>query len=184
MRALAHLGRAIHLARRIAGRAEAEYQRALIARHTQAPALAGPGYMTGLPAMRIGSNVHLGRGFFIRAEGGLTIGDNTHISHRLTVYTVNHRHDGTLLPFDDTLTARPVSIGRNVWIGIGVTLLPGARICDGAIIGAGAVVAGEVGRGQIFGAAQAAPLKARVASHYDRLEAAGAYSGPGGRPLS
>lgn len=35
-------------------------------------------------------------------------------------------------------------IGNDVWIGERVTFLPGARVGDGAIIGAGAVVAGKI----------------------------------------
>lgn len=37
-----------------------------------------------------------------------------------------------------------VAIGRNVWIGDKVTVLPGVHIGDGAIIGAGSVVTGDV----------------------------------------
>jgi acetyltransferase-like isoleucine patch superfamily enzyme len=33
-----------------------------------------------------------------------------------------------------------VTIGDNVWIGMGVRILPGVTIGDGAIIGAGSVV--------------------------------------------
>ena len=35
-------------------------------------------------------------------------------------------------------------LGNDVWVGERVTFLPGARVGDGAIIGAGAVVAGNV----------------------------------------
>jgi maltose O-acetyltransferase len=37
-----------------------------------------------------------------------------------------------------------VTIGANVWIGGGVILLPGVRVGDDAIIGAGSVVTREV----------------------------------------
>ena len=37
-----------------------------------------------------------------------------------------------------------VTIGNDVWIGVGVTILPHARIGDGAVIGAGCVVRGEI----------------------------------------
>jgi acetyltransferase-like isoleucine patch superfamily enzyme len=39
---------------------------------------------------------------------------------------------------------RPVSIGRNVWIGMGSMVLKGATIGDGSIIGAGSVVSGAI----------------------------------------
>lgn len=38
----------------------------------------------------------------------------------------------------------PVRIGRKVWLGAAVTVVPGVSIGDGAIIGAGAVVTRDV----------------------------------------
>jgi acetyltransferase-like isoleucine patch superfamily enzyme len=35
-------------------------------------------------------------------------------------------------------------IGRKVWLGAAVTVVPGVRIGDGAIVGAGAVVTKDV----------------------------------------
>jgi serine acetyltransferase len=46
--------------------------------------------------------------------------------------------------FDAEVPARPVRIGRNVWIGFDVCVLPGVTIGDGAVIGARSVVAGDV----------------------------------------
>ena len=40
----------------------------------------GSAIITGIEQVEIGDNVHIGDGAFIRAEGGLIIGDNTHIS--------------------------------------------------------------------------------------------------------
>jgi acetyltransferase-like isoleucine patch superfamily enzyme len=41
-------------------------------------------------------------------------------------------------------SARPVKIGRNVWIGFEACILPGTTIGEGAVIGARAVVEGDV----------------------------------------
>lgn len=38
----------------------------------------------------------------------------------------------------------PVRIGDDVWIGARVTILPGADIGNGAVIGAGSVVRGKI----------------------------------------
>jgi acetyltransferase-like isoleucine patch superfamily enzyme len=40
--------------------------------------------------------------------------------------------------------ARPVRIGRNVWIGFDVCVLPGVSIGEGSVVGARSVVAGSV----------------------------------------
>lgn len=70
--------------------------------------------------------------------------------------SANHRRDGfSTFPFavfDDFSPARPsmpdafpdTVIGNDVWIGQGARLLPGTQVGDGVIIGAGAVVAGQV----------------------------------------
>ncbi len=42
---------------------------------------------------------------------------------------------------------RPISIGKQVWIGGGAIILPGVTIGDGAVIGAGAVVTKDVPAG-------------------------------------
>lgn len=180
----ATLGGLLHLGLRLSRRLLRRRQEVQIMRRGGEIVLAGPGYITGVDQLTVGLNVHMGWDFFIRAEGGLTIGDNTHISHRLTVYTHNHDHKGALLPYDDTYVLKPVSIGKNVWIGINVTLLPGTTIGDGAIVGAGAVLRGEYPAGAIIGAPLAEVIGARDAEHYATLEAAGAYSGHGGKPLS
>ena len=41
---------------------------------------------------------------------------------------------------------RPVTIGRNVWIGGGAIILPGVVIEDDAVVGAGSVVTRHVAR--------------------------------------
>jgi acetyltransferase-like isoleucine patch superfamily enzyme len=46
--------------------------------------------------------------------------------------------------FDADVPARPVRIGRNVWIGFDACVLPGVSVGDGAVIGARSVVASDV----------------------------------------
>ena len=65
---------------------------------------------------------------------------------------------------------KPVTIGNNVWVGINVTILPGSEIRDGAIIGAGATVAGIVEKGEVRVAPKAICLKVRDLKHYENLQ--------------
>ncbi|WP_395392884.1 acyltransferase [Novosphingobium sp. BL-8A] len=139
---------------------------------------AGHGRFTNISKLEIGHNVHVNSGAYWVCEGGLTIGDNTIFARNVTIYTRNHDHRGSELPFDHSNVFRPVFIGRNVWVGANVTILPGAHIGDGAIIGAGAVVAGEIPQCAIVGAPKAQPIGHRDLEHYQKLDEAGAYHRP------
>ena len=44
--------------------------------------------------------------------------------------------------------SNPIKIGRDVWIGCRVTILPGVTIGDHAVVGAGAVVNRDVPAGE------------------------------------
>ncbi|MFC2015944.1 acyltransferase [Chloroflexota bacterium] len=140
-----------------------------------------PCHVSGAEFMEVGDNVRINRGAFIRAEGTLKIGDNTHIARNVVIYTINHNYFGTALPYDDTMLNKAVVIGRNVWIGINVTIVPGVRIGEGAIVGAGTVVSRDIPPFAIVGSQPPRILKYRDRSHYDELDRLGRYGGPGGK---
>lgn len=99
-----------------------------------------------------GKNIHFGKNVFINEgctfqdQGGIYIGDDALIGHHATLATLNHHKDpqkrGNLLP-------APIHIGKSVWLGSNVTVLPGVTIGDGAIVAAGAVVTKDVPAGAI-----------------------------------
>lgn len=94
-----------------------------------------------------GRNIAVGENVFINAccnfqdQGGITIGDGSLIGHKAVLATLNHgfapEDRGSLYP-------SPIIIGKNVWVGASVTILPGVTIGDNAIIAAGAVVTKDV----------------------------------------
>lgn len=94
-----------------------------------------------------GRNIRLGRRVFINSgcrfqdQGGITIGDDCLIGHNAVIATLQHdihpSRRGDLIP-------APVVLGRNVWLGANVTVLPGVTIGDDAVIGAGSVVTKDV----------------------------------------
>jgi acetyltransferase-like isoleucine patch superfamily enzyme len=94
-----------------------------------------------------GKNLHLGKNVFINLgcrfqdTGGITIGDGTLIGHGSTLTTLNQAVDPARRA---DMTPSPILIGRNVWLGAGVTVVPGISIGDGAIVGAGSVVTKDV----------------------------------------
>lgn len=115
----------------------------------------GDGRIIDPDQLFLGDDIYIGRNFFIRASGDIYVGSNTHISRNVTLHTVNHNINGSLLPYDHTNVLKPIRIGSYVWIGMNCAVLPGVTIGDGAIIGMGTVVAKDVPTGAIVvGAAQ------------------------------
>jgi maltose O-acetyltransferase len=129
----------------------------------------------------MGNNVHINRGAFIRAEGGLKVGDNVHIARNVVIYTLNHNYKGDALPYDHTFIKKPIVIEKNVWIGINVTITPGVTIGEGAIIGAGTVVSKDVPPLAIVGSALPRVIRFRDESHYMKLEKMQHYGGVSGK---
>ena len=123
----------------------------------------------------IGDNCHF-NGMRVHGNGRITIGDNFHSGEDCIIITSNHNYDaGSALPYDDTFIEKPVVIGKNVWIGMRVTILPGTTIGDGAIIQAGSVVSGEIPALAIVGNGPAKVFKYRDREHYEKLEKAECY---------
>ncbi|NHZ80294.1 sugar O-acetyltransferase [Massilia sp. CCM 8695] len=96
--------------------------------------------------IRLGKDVFLNFNCVILDVVGVTIGEGTMIGPAVQIYTADHPRDPEQrragLEF-----GRPVSIGRNVWIGGGAIILPGVSIGDDAVIGAGSVVTRDVPAG-------------------------------------
>ena len=94
-----------------------------------------------------GKNLELGEGVFVNMgcrfqdTGGISIGEGTLIGHGSTLTTLNHAVDPDRRA---DMVPAPVRIGRKVWLGAAVTVVPGVTIGDGAIVGAGAVVTRDV----------------------------------------
>nr|WP_302759818.1 acyltransferase [uncultured Blautia sp.] len=74
----------------------------------------------------------------IRVTEELTIGDDCAIACDFTVL------DSDFHEINGFLHHGPVHIGDHVWIGSGVTVLPGVHIGEGAVIAAGSVVNKDV----------------------------------------
>lgn len=123
----------------------------------------------------IGNNCHF-NGMKISGRGAVTIGDNFHSGEDVLIIVQNHNYDnGKRLPYDDTYIIKDVTIGKNVWIGSRVIILPGTEIGDGVIVQAGSVVHGKIPPLSICGGNPAKVFKYRDKEHYDELESAGLY---------
>lgn len=96
-----------------------------------------------------GHNVHFGKNVY--ANFNLTcvddthiyVGDNTKLAPNVVLSTATH-------PIDSGLRSHayqynlPIHIGKNCWLGTGVMVMPGVKIGDNSVIGAGSIVTKDV----------------------------------------
>lgn len=109
-----------------------------------------------------GKNIHIGKNVFINSDckmqdqGGVFIGDDVLIGHNACLLTLNHDSDPKARA---DMHPKPVYIEDKVWLGSNVTVLPGVRIGEGAIVAAGAVVTRDVEAGTVVGGVPAKLIK-------------------------
>jgi maltose O-acetyltransferase len=110
--------------------------------------------VTVVPPLRAdyGRHIHVGDATFINYDcvmldaADITIGSRCQIAPRVTLTTSTH-------PLDPAAraagweSAAPIDIGDNVWLAAGVIVLPGVRIGDDSVIGAGATVTQDIPAG-------------------------------------
>ncbi|MEM6888853.1 MAG: sugar O-acetyltransferase [Pseudomonadota bacterium] len=110
-----------------------------------------------------GYNIHLGQNVFfnygcvVLDVCPVTIGDMTQIGPMVQILTADHPRDAETrdagLEF-----GKPIFIGRNVWIGGGALVMPGVKVGDDAVIGAGSVVTHDVAENTTVAGVPARPL--------------------------
>lgn len=58
---------------------------------------------------------------------------------------MNHNFSCVSTPIrEQGVTSKKVTIGSNVWVGMGTIILPGVNIGDNSIIGAGSIVTRDI----------------------------------------
>lgn len=109
----------------------------------------------------IGDNSGIGLNASIR--GPLKIGNDVMMGPDVIILTSEHNHTRTDITIrsQGSLPTKGVEIGNDVWIGTRVIILPGVKIGDSSIIGAGAVVTKDVPSYTIVGGNPAKILKYR-----------------------
>ncbi|MEN9337876.1 MAG: hypothetical protein RIQ41_190 [Candidatus Parcubacteria bacterium] len=109
-------------------------------------------------------------------ESTLSVGNYVSIASNVTILLGANHMGGFVTTYpidriDSTKTAKEtnergcVTIGNDVWIGYGATILGEVRIGDGAIIGAGALVVDDVPPYAVVGGVPAKAFKYRFKEH-------------------
>ena len=96
-----------------------------------------------------GYNIHVGESVLINFNcvfldaAPITLGDNCFIGPMVGMYTVNHPLDPKRRN-EGYVYGRPITLGENVWVGGGSTILSGVTIGANSVIGAGSVVTKDI----------------------------------------
>ena len=112
----------------------------------------------------LGFNVRLGKDVLVNYNctfldtAPITIGDHTKIGPDCHLVTAVHPMDH-IERRTHKVRGEPITIGEDCWIGANVTILPGVKIGDRCIIGAGSVVTKDVPSDSDFVGNPAHPIK-------------------------
>ncbi len=101
-----------------------------------------PFYTAGGRRIRVGRRVFINQCCTIYDTGGVDIGDLVLIGPNVNLITVGHALDPSHRR--QTIEARPIVIGSNVWIATAVTIVGGVTVGENSVVGAGAVVTRDV----------------------------------------
>ena len=122
-----------------------------------------------------GRHVHFGDGVYANFnltcvdDADIFVGSHTMIGPNVTICTASHPLSPALrekaLQYN-----RPVRIGENVWIGAGVTILPGVTIGDRSVIGAGSLVLRDVPSDVVVAGSPARVLRSVEGRAHDEPE--------------
>lgn len=104
--------------------------------------LVPPFYTTGGADIRVGRNVFINQNCTFYDLGGLDIADDAMIGPNVSLITSGHPVEPSQRR--EFVIARPIAIGRNVWIAAGATIVGGVTVGENSVVAAGAVVTRDV----------------------------------------
>ncbi len=93
--------------------------------------------------IKIEDDVYINFGCVILDCAEVTIGSHTLIGPNVGLYAVDHSIDA-LERINGGCCGKPIHIGKNVWLGGDVKILPGVSIGDNTIIGTGSIVTKDI----------------------------------------
>ncbi len=116
-------------------------------------------------SIEVGEGVVLSRGVHLVAMAGIDIGCGSMIGEYSSLRDANHQRQPGKPIREAGHRAAPISLGREVWVGRGVTILGGVSIGDYATIGANAVVTRDVPARTVVGGVPAKLLHSAFPIH-------------------
>lgn len=115
----------------------------------------------------LGSYIYIGPGTQLYGRGGLHIHDHVIIAPEVVIMTSMHNfRQAAMVPYDEIELLSPVVVERCAWIGMRAIIMPGVRIGEGSIVGAGAVVTKGLPPGSIVAGNPAREVGRRDMDHF------------------
>lgn len=90
-----------------------------------------------------GDWVVIAAGAMVLGEGGVRVGDGTHLGPHVVVTSQYGDGRGERVTDAPTVLTRPIVIGRGCWIGSGAVIMPGVVLGDRCTVAPGSVVYGR-----------------------------------------
>lgn len=120
----------------------------------------------GAGAVRIGARTVVNSGTVIYSGNGVSIGRDCAIAANCTFASANHEYRAAApIRGQGFMPSRGgIVVEDDVWIGANVVLLDGAIVRTGSVIGAGAVVRGELPAYSVCAGVPARVIKQRLAA--------------------
>lgn len=102
--------------------------------------------------VKFGKNVFINHSCILSASGGIEFEDGVSLAPGVRIATINHDFNERHIKY----TYGKVTIMKNAWIGMNVTICPGVTIGKYAVVGAGSVVTKNI---PDYGVAVGVPAK-------------------------
>ena len=97
-----------------------------------------------VPSLKIGKGCSIEQRLHLVCTESITIGDNCMISSNCMINDAIHSLDDINIPYNkQKIISKPITIGNNVFIGVGSFIMAGTKLGNNVIVGANSVVKGE-----------------------------------------
>lgn len=117
-------------------------------------------YRIGFKGLHCGKHCFIGEECLLDLADSIAMGDNVTLAERVTIIT--HMNVGFKdHPLQNNFPSMnsPVTIGSGSFIGVNVTILPGVRIGERAVVAAGALVTRDVPDETVVAGVPARPIR-------------------------
>lgn len=105
--------------------------------------------------VEFGKNVFINHSAILSASGGIEFEDGVSVAPGVRIATINHDFNNRHTIY----TYGKVTIKKNAWIGMNVTICPGVTIGENSVIAAGAVVTKNIPSNVVAGGVPAKVIK-------------------------